>query len=212
VDSDTHLLALAASIHLNLVRAKMLTQPAAYPWSSHRAYRGGEQIPWLSADCVLSQFSWKEEQSRRMFAEFVAARISAGHLADFFGKGSLDSRIIGQDQFVEGVLGQTDLLPLQTPSLSTVLGVVTNLYGLSEEDLRAAGQVRIVLEARSMAVWALRELTDGTLGELAERLGRDASTLIAAIRQVEVRSKHDLGLAEKTALFKGKIIVTVLQA
>ncbi len=53
VDADRYLLALVRYIHLNPVRARMVTDPRDYPWSSHRAYLGAPCPPWLRIEPVL---------------------------------------------------------------------------------------------------------------------------------------------------------------
>jgi len=45
VDQDAYGLALVRYIHLNPVRARLVSQAAAYPWSSHRAYLGDQKLP-----------------------------------------------------------------------------------------------------------------------------------------------------------------------
>lgn len=42
VDVDAYFLALLRYIHLNPVKAHLVTDPADYPWSSHRAFLGLE--------------------------------------------------------------------------------------------------------------------------------------------------------------------------
>jgi chromosomal replication initiation ATPase DnaA len=93
-----------------------------------------------------------------------------------------------------------------------VIEAVTNIYGLREVDLRASDQKRYPLEARSLAAWAVRELTDATLNDLGRRLTRDASTLSAAIRRFEVRVKNEPDLAEKVETLKEKLEVSIFQA
>lgn len=212
VDADTYLLELAAYIHLNPVRAGMADGPESYPWSSHRAYLGRETVPWLSPECVLAHFSTKLEEARKLFAEFVVARINEGHRGEFYGKGSLDGRVIGEERFVEDVLREADSLPVRKPSLAVVLEVVTTMYDLTEEDLSAASQKRQASEARGLAAWAVRELTDATLNDLAGKFGRDASTLSAAIRRLEERQKIDPDLAKRVARLKRDVKVPFFQA
>jgi chromosomal replication initiation ATPase DnaA len=81
--------------------------------------------------------------------------------------------------------------------MEAVLEIVTRMYNLREEDLRASGQKRLLSEARGLAAWAVRELTDAPLNDLAEKFGRDTSTLSAAISRFEVRQKGDPALAGK---------------
>jgi putative transposase len=65
VDADAYLLELIRYIHLNPVRAGIVKGPEAYPWSGHRAYLGREEIPWLTTDWVLGQFSKKASLARK---------------------------------------------------------------------------------------------------------------------------------------------------
>ena len=212
VDADSYLLELGAYIHLNPVRASMVATPEAYSWSSHRAYLGNELIPWLNTDFILSQFSPTISKARCQFAEFVAERSSDGHQDEFYGKGSMDSRVMGEDQFVENVLEKMGPVPVRKPSIEEVLQVVKKMYDLSEEEMAAPGQKRLESEARSMAAWAVQELTDESLTKLATRLGRDPSSLSAAIRRFELRRKCVLECEEKIARLRRELQVTVFQA
>jgi hypothetical protein len=47
VDADGYLLALVRYIHYNPVRAALVRDPGAYPWSSHGAYVGRAPPDWL---------------------------------------------------------------------------------------------------------------------------------------------------------------------
>jgi REP element-mobilizing transposase RayT len=212
VDADSYLLELAAYIHVNPVRASMVATPEAYPWSSHKAYLGNELIPWLNTDFVLSQFSPALSKARSQFVEFVSERTKDGHQDEFYGKDSIDSRVMGDDQFVENVLEKMEAIPVRKPGIEEVLQVVMKIYDLLEEDMAAPGQKRLESEARSMAAWAVQELTDEPLTKLANRLGRDPSSLSAAIRRFELRRKSGLGCEEKLARLRQDLQVAVFQA
>lgn len=212
VDADSYLLELGAYIHLNPVRASMVATPETYPWSSHRAYLGNELIPWLNTDYILSQFSETLSNARRQFVEFVAERSKDGHQDEFYGIGGMDNRVMGEDLFVENVLEKTESIPVRKPGIDEVLQVVKKIYDLQEEEIAAPGQKRLQSEARSMAAWAVQELTDEPLTKLADRLGRDPSSLSAAIRRLELRRKSELECEEKVARLRQDLQVTVFQA
>jgi len=212
VDEDSYLLELGAYIHLNPVRASMVEAPESYPWSSHKAYLGKELIPWLNTDYILSQFSKTLSRARRQFVEFVAERSKDGHQEEFYGKGSMDNRVMGEDRFVENVLEKTESIPVRKPGTEEVLQEIKKLYDLQEEDIVASGQKRLQSEARSMAAWAVQELTDEPLTKLAARLGRDPSSLSAAIRRLELRRKNEAVCEEKVAKLRDCLQVSVFQA
>src|SRR6187200_2562137 len=48
VDTDAYLLELIRYIHLNPVRARLVSSPAEYPWTSHHAYVGRRIEPWVT--------------------------------------------------------------------------------------------------------------------------------------------------------------------
>ena len=52
VNQDRYGLALVRYLHLNPVRAKVVRTAGAYAWSSHRAYLGEEDLPWLTMEWV----------------------------------------------------------------------------------------------------------------------------------------------------------------
>lgn len=72
VDKDNYLLELCRYIALNPVRAKMVTNPKDYFWSSYCATVGLSATPtFLTRDWLLTQFSTEEEVAVRRFKEFV---------------------------------------------------------------------------------------------------------------------------------------------
>jgi hypothetical protein len=50
IDAETYLLELVRYVHLNPVRAGIVSSAAEYPWSGHRGYLGMEVFPWLTSD------------------------------------------------------------------------------------------------------------------------------------------------------------------
>lgn len=205
VDADPYLLELVAYIHLNPVRAGMVENADDFRWSSHRAYLGMETVPWLYMELVLGQFSKERAKARRELKRFVDARSSEGHRDEFHGETSTDSRFIGDDEFVDGILRQEDTRLPRKPSLGTILAVAGRLYDLTENELSAPGQKRRSSEARMLAAWAVREMSDATLAELAKRMGRDASAMSAAAMRFDRRMKQDVELSEKVEMFRKEI-------
>ena len=119
---------------------------------------------------------------------------------------------MGENQFVEKVLEKTESIPFRKPGIDEVLQVVMKIYDLQEDKIAAPGQKRLQSEARSMAAWAVQELTDDPLTKLADRLGRDPSSLSAAIRRLELRRKSELECEGKVARLRQDLQVTVFQA
>jgi len=72
VERDSHLLELSRYVVLNPVRAKMVEDANAWPWSSYKATAGIESCPsWLSREWLLSQFGGAKQESTRAYIQFV---------------------------------------------------------------------------------------------------------------------------------------------
>jgi REP element-mobilizing transposase RayT len=205
VDADSYLSELAAYLHLNPVRAGVVQRPEQYLWSSHRAYLGMETHPWLDCTVVLSQFSEKAGKAAQMFASFVVGKTGQGHRGEFHGEKSLDSRLFGDDRFVEDVLGRTEAVPEKRPDVATVVETVERLFGMSREQLAKYGQMRTASEVRAVTAWATRELSSGTLAELAMVLRRNPSSLTCAATRLEARLHNNPRLAKKVDVLKQEL-------
>lgn len=197
VDADAYLLELAAYIHLNPVRAHISERPEDHRWSSYRAYRGEENLSWLETGLVLSRFSPNVKKARAKFTEFVGERVEEGRREEFHGEKNTDSRIMGDDRFVDDVLAEAESLPEQKPDVYAVVAAVKRLYNIPDDLLKAQGRERLIAEARGLAAWATLELSSGKLTELARYVARDPSTLTCAVRSIEKRRGKDPQLIEK---------------
>jgi REP element-mobilizing transposase RayT len=71
VATDNQLLALVRYIHLNPVRAGIVSDPAAYPWSSHPAYAGQRAEPWLTSGFVLAMLDPDLMRARWRYLQFM---------------------------------------------------------------------------------------------------------------------------------------------
>ena len=88
-------------------------------WSGHRTYLGLETIPWLTADWVLSQFSRRLSAARRDYERFVADGKGERRQKVYHTGSVLDSRILGDDTFVDRVLDQKK--EMRRPGWTSVL-------------------------------------------------------------------------------------------
>lgn len=197
VDADSYLLELTRYIHLNPVRADMTQLPEEYPWSGHRAYLGLETIPWLTTDWVLAQFAGKCKRAQSEYRKFVDMGKGDGHLQEFHSVTGSDSRILGDDDFIDKVLAQAESRSRRPASMDEIITKVCRVYGIEENDLATPGKYRILSEARGLAAWLILETGQGTVAELGKRTGRDVSTLSYAANSLRMRSKSEPALSGK---------------
>ena len=197
VDADAYLQELTRYIHLNPVRAGIVKEPEDYPWSGHRAYLGLETIPWLTTDWVLSQFSRRLWVARRAYDRFVLEGKRERRQEEYHSGSALDSRILGDDTFVDRVLGQKKEIRRSRVNLGGVIKVLCQHYSIDERELRISGKGRRLSEVRGIAAWLVLELGISTLTELGKITGRDVTTLSSAAKRLEIRARNDLKLSQR---------------
>lgn len=188
VDAESYLLELVRYIHNNPVRANMVKDAESHPWSSHRVYSGLEELPWLTTDWVLGQFGEKRSSARQQYSNFIARGAAEGHRSDFYG-GESDRRVIGDDSFLESVLGKPD--KIKPPRLESIVNVVCRYYGLSLRDLQVEGRARKMATARGVICWLAQRLESCSVSEIADLFKRDLSTMSRASGNIARKARVD---------------------
>lgn len=131
-DEDTYLLALVRYIHLNPIRAGIVTtleELDRYPWSGHRTILGKAKHPWMESDLVLSQFGGARGKALREYRRFMREGVGQGTVRELTGGGLIrsqggwsqvlsmrrrgqqedfDQRILGSGEFVSRMLKETE--------------------------------------------------------------------------------------------------------
>ena len=85
VDRERYLLAVIRYIELNPVRAGMVTEPGAYPWSSYRRHALGESGPnadWLTPHPEYLKLGQNEPERQLAFRELFQTALASADLAD----------------------------------------------------------------------------------------------------------------------------------
>jgi len=76
VEGEGYFREVSRYIHLNPVRAGMVTRPQDYPWSSYPGYvRSRRAVAWVSYDRVLAEFGRDPAGARRAYGRFVRAGV-----------------------------------------------------------------------------------------------------------------------------------------
>lgn len=136
-DEDNYLLALIRYIHLNPVRAGIVTtmqELDRYPWSGHSGVMGKKKNDWMAISHVLTQFGTRKNAARRAYRSFVMEGMNQGRLPELTGGGLVrskgcwskvesarrkgkpeeyDERILGRGEFVNAVFREIEERTLQ---------------------------------------------------------------------------------------------------
>jgi putative transposase len=200
VDDESYLLELVRYIHLNPVRAAIVNNPEKYLWSSHRAYLGKEFFPWLTTDWMLGQFGKSVKQARSRYRSFVLDEIGETRRAEFHNGGE-DSRVLGDDNFMNKCLSDSKSLALQLTVYDIACRVCLE-YDVDESMLRTKTQQRIVSEARAIVGWLAREVDCATLTEVGKFVNRDVGSISSAVRRLSERLQNTPELVNRVESLK----------
>ena len=88
-----------------------------------------------------------------------------------------------------------DIMTEQTPlpvTVDRIIDEVARTYGVTAEDIRGQRRSNQISTARQVAMYVVREITGMTQLEIGQEFGgRDHSTVVYAVQQVEKNMKKD---------------------
>jgi REP element-mobilizing transposase RayT len=218
-EEETYLLELVRYIHLNPLRAALVSDLAGldkYLWSGHAALMGTRQLDVQEQKEILSRFGNNIERAQSNYRQFISDGVPAGPRDDLLGGGlkrsrtqsskaeewgNFDERILGSGEFVDSLQQRERLrdrisTPMSLPELISRAAVALNL---PEDAIRRPGKAKPVSEARGIIVYlAIREL--GYKGiEVGKELHLTSSGVSIAHRRGEL-------LIQEKLEFKGKLL------
>lgn len=178
-DRDAYLLTLVKYIHLNPLRAEIVTRADEYPWSSHCAYLQKKQSPDLiDTDLVLSLFDSRKTLAIRSYQYFIEDSICADREEIY---GTVDQRFLGDGLFVEAIVDRTksEIKDKRMPrkhSLGEIMAVVETITGVTEKEIQSKGKSRDISRARVLFCRVARGFSH-KVNEIAGVLGKDPSAI-----------------------------------
>jgi REP element-mobilizing transposase RayT len=225
VDEDDYLLALLRYIHLNPVRAGLVSLEALerHPWTGHTALMGRRSCPFQTIDEVLERFGPTRHVARERLQSWMSAESApdgapaatsvrrdlelgfAGGAAAERSKASGDPRVLGRPEFAASMRERSGagaaLARQRNPlELSRLIARVSAHLGANSRAL-SEGR-RTACETRARAVIAYLAVNDLGLPqvEVAPALGVRASALsLCVARGAEIARTLPLSLADLAA-------------
>ncbi len=94
-------------------------------------------------------------------------------------------------------------------SLTDVIFVVAEYYGVSPSEILAKGREKSIAEARSVAMALCRDVTPCSLPEIGDVFGRDHTTVIYNVEQLASTMKKNEHLARSVAVCRARAIATI---
>jgi putative transposase len=196
VQNQNYLIDLCKYIHLNPLKAKMVENLVHYHWSSHRAYLGIDQIPWLTTEYILSSIKqiFQDTMTYQNFIQNESQGSDREHILFLSDKNEL----IINDKII--LKYQNSIQRPPKLELNTIIDIVSRSLQIEKDRILSDCMQHSVSKARTFIAIFIQQYTDITLQELANIFNRDASTISHAIYRWQIRCKNnkkDLSAYEK---------------
>lgn len=188
VDEDRYLLTLIQYIHLNPVRAGLVSDPSAYPWSSHRVYLRLKQQPWVTTEFTMHMLASHPDHALSNYR-----RLMNDPEPPSWGNGALvphrdQPQVLGDDVFVARVATKPGR-PITSPTLQQLLEECASRFQISADSLTSPARTRRHAAARA---WLAHQVVDHgvlTVCGLARVLGRSEGAIRQAMLRYPARPK-----------------------
>jgi REP element-mobilizing transposase RayT len=179
VDADQYLLTLLRYIHLNPVRANLVSSPDDYPWSSHHAYLGRRAEPWVTTEFALRMLGSERERAMGAYAALIGSAPADSPLVE---RNERDPRILGSDAFAQRTLGpQWKPRSRSNSELQKLIDVACTKFGVTAIELQSSSRLTDTTQARA---WIVEKAVCGgiaSVASLARYFNRDESSIRQAI-------------------------------
>ena len=109
------------------------------------------------------------------------------------------------DSYIRQVVEQARKQQPKLVSYDDILEAVCEVYGTSMKQLSSPSRRRDLAEARTVALFLVREQRRLTLVGLSQRLKRDVSSLSHCLRRLNERLKYDQGLRARIREAREKV-------
>lgn len=194
VERDRYALALLRYIHRNPVEARLVERVEQYAWSSDRYYRGGRGPDWLDLDCVLPLLG----PTRRVACSKYRRLMGEEEGESYESLRSYAQAIKGDEAFAQRVLQEAGE-PIRKTGLTeaTVASIIAKEFSLRTEDLKNERRHREASRARIIAAYLGRAVGALPVSRMARYFGRDESTLVRGVLNLEEKLKSDASLRRR---------------
>jgi len=180
VEKEEYLLVVSRYIHLNPVKAGIVSNPEDYPWSSYPLVIADRAVPpWLNTEWVVEYFGPGEKEARAQYRGFI--RVVEEDPPPYPNEDVVAQTILGSEGFVnkiksivmketkpDEVIGKKALTGQFT--LAGLYEAVRCCYGLSDLKIRFGEERKPSMKARKAFIYVAREHTPASNAEIAEML------------------------------------------
>jgi len=205
VEADEYAVELTRYIHLNPVKAGIVTKPDEYQWSSYQSYIGKTSTPiWLKTGFTLDRFGKKDttaQKNYRKFVEMIEVEKYEGPLKHVTG-----GSVLGSPSFIDDITeahlkerkddkGIPALRHFsRRPPLEVIIKAATEAIACNEKLARQAG------------IYLCHKYSGAALKEIASRFGVGETAVGEASKRFIKKINEDESLKKQIGNSINKII------
>lgn len=182
VDVEAYALQLIRYIHLNPVKARLVADPAEFPWSSHRYYLAGGGPSWLSTDWILAMFGRRRIAARAAYRRFVGDDPEAEFPEELLAGDPEDHRLTGADHLLSEP-GNVERSRAQGLSLDGMIAAAARRHGCEVAAITGPSRDRRLAGIRREIARQALDHGVASVAEIARRLNRSDSAVARLIRR-----------------------------
>ena len=216
LDANEYLILLSRYIHLNPVRAKMVTHPLEYLWSSYPVFAGKSRKPdWLITETVLSYFGEEKKKAIANYKTYVE-KVNMETLENP-DKNVSGGFILGGTGFVNWVKvkflstrkDEKEIPQLRKlkpkVSLATIIQSVCDEFGCSEEQVIIRGRKNN--KVRAIAIYLARDLSGASCRDLGVFFdGISGAAITMNYNQTNTERMQNKKLSDKITNLKKQLL------
>jgi len=205
VEVDEYALELSRYIHLNPVRAKMVSRPEEYFWSSYRVYTGREQpSDWLKTSFILNYFDRKNLKAKNSYKTFVEELLEQEYHSPM--REVIASTILGSPEFVEKV--STENLDARKDGRNVpAMKILRPCPDMDEILIKVKAESISARQARKITIYCCHKFSGAKLKEIGEKFGLTEAAVSQTSRRLVSQARQDEALKELLDRLEKKICV-----
>jgi REP element-mobilizing transposase RayT len=175
IEATDYLFTVLRYIHNNPVEAGFVDAPDDYRWSSHHAYCGRRDEPWLTTGFILAKFAPDRPAAFAAYSSFMAAGDDEARSS--FPEGAF---IFGSDEFIARIRG-ADPQARSPQSLQELVAEACRKFGVIQALLTSSARNRRLVKIRAWIAHEASERGIANRSEVARAVGRTEGALRRAV-------------------------------
>jgi putative transposase len=190
VDMDEYAKELSRYIHLNPVRANMVSSPDDFQWSSYNQYIGNQKPEkWLTCDFILGYFGKNKKFAQKQYQNFVTCLVGQEYkspLSEVTGSvllGGQDFINFIKERYLTG-LKQSKEMPATRALVKNVS--IQDISDMVDQTMKEKGKI-----IRNVKIFLSHKYTGQKLSVIGKTFGIGDSAVSKAFKRFEKKIEQD---------------------